>query len=359
MSANQDFFLQLVRIGIGNDNPEKVVIPDSIDWNGLETLAVGQGLSAVLVDGVEKLPEGISPPKPLLLLWIGETLQGYEYRYEQCRSAIAEMAGFYNAHGFKMMVLKGYACSLDWPKPKHRPCGDIDIWLFGNQKEADAALAREKGILIDKEHLHHTVFYWGDFMVENHFEIVNTLVSHSNAKIEKLLEDMAMDDNFFVEVNGQKVWVPSTNFHALFLLRHAVLHFMGKGLNIRQILDWGFFVKSHGSHIDWGWLFGVLEEYGMTPFFCGLNTICTKYLGFSQSIFPECKIPEDVPARIINDIFTPEFAAEEPSSLVKRVAFKYRRRKARTWKHNLCYKEPLDNHLFTSLWLHITHPEMI
>lgn len=45
--------------------------------------------------------------------------------------AVASLAGFYNAHGYKMMVLKGYACSLNWPRPEHRPCGDIDIWLFG------------------------------------------------------------------------------------------------------------------------------------------------------------------------------------------------------------------------------------
>lgn len=359
LSTNQDFLLQLVRIGIGNDNPKKVIVPESIDWNGLEALAAEQGLSAVLVDGVERLPEGIRPPKPMLLQWIGETLQGYEYRYELYGRTIAEMADFYNQHGFKMMVLKGYACSLDWPKPEHRPCGDIDIWQFGQQKEADDLLTKEKGIEVDQSHMHHTVFYWRDFMVENHYELVNTLVSRSNAKIEKLLEDLAMEDKYFVELFGQRVWTPSPNFHALFLLRHAGLHFTGEGMNIRQILDWGFFVKSHSTQIDWSWLLGVLDEYGMTPFFCCLNAICTNYLGFSHNIFPDCKIPNDVPARIIDDIFTPEFAAEEPSSLVKRVFFKYRRRKARVWKHNLCYKESLRNHLFTSLWLHITHPEII
>lgn len=97
--------------------------------------------------------------------WIGETLQGYEYRYELYQRAIAELAEFYNSHGFKMMVLKGYACSLDWPKPEHRPCGDIDIWLFGQQREADAALVswfkvQDPSFKIDSSHHHHTVFDW-------------------------------------------------------------------------------------------------------------------------------------------------------------------------------------------------------
>lgn len=76
------------------------------------------------------------------------------------------------------MVLKGYACSIDWPKPEHRPCGDIDIWLFGKQKEADAALAaspkfHDSSFKIDSSHHHHTVFDWCSFSVENHYDFVN------------------------------------------------------------------------------------------------------------------------------------------------------------------------------------------
>lgn len=94
----------------------------------------------MVVDGIERLQKELMPPKLMLVQWIGEVSQIYEKRFAEYRKAIGDIAGFYNSHGFKMMVLKGYACSLDWPKPEHRPCGDIDVWLFGQQKEADAAL---------------------------------------------------------------------------------------------------------------------------------------------------------------------------------------------------------------------------
>lgn len=45
-----------------------------------------------------------------------------------------------------MLLLKGLACGVNWPKPEHRPYGDIDVYLFGKQKEADEVLARELGI---------------------------------------------------------------------------------------------------------------------------------------------------------------------------------------------------------------------
>lgn len=61
MLSQKDLFLSIVRMGIGNTT--MLQVPDEVDWNGLETLAAEQGLSAVLVDGVEKFPEGKRPPQ--------------------------------------------------------------------------------------------------------------------------------------------------------------------------------------------------------------------------------------------------------------------------------------------------------
>ena len=215
MLSNRDTFLQLIRLGICNASAAR--IPENVDWSELETLAAQHGLSAILVDGVEKLPEGQRPPKPLLLQWIGETLQGYEYRYELYSRTIAEMAAFYNEYGFKMMVLKGYACSLDWPKSEHRPCGDIDIWLFGKQKEADKALAasskfQDSCSKIDSSHHHHTVFYWRDFMVENHYDFIEVHHHSSSPALEKILKELGQDDSHFVELYGEKVYIGAVQF---------------------------------------------------------------------------------------------------------------------------------------------------
>ena len=119
--------MALVRLGIGHEGG----LSKEIDWISIKALADTHGLSAIIVDGIERLPEKMRPPKSLTLQWVGEVLQSYEHRYAIYENAIGSLAGFYNQHGYKMMVLKGYACSLDWPTPKHRPCGDIDIWQFG------------------------------------------------------------------------------------------------------------------------------------------------------------------------------------------------------------------------------------
>lgn len=352
----RESFLSIVRLGIGH-NSYPLLCP--LDWEALESLASQHGLSAVLVDGVERLPESQRPPKPLLLQWIGETLQGFEYRYELYRRAISEMASFYNEHGFKMMVLKGYASSLDWPKPEHRPCGDIDIWQFGKQSEADATLAKEKGVEIDNSHHHHSVFYWRDFMVENHYDFINVHHHKSNVGFEKILKELAQDDTNCVEVYGEKVYLPSPNLHALFLLKHTMMHFAAEGISLRQLIDWGFFVKAHGKDVDWTWLESVLAEFGMRRLYDAFNAICVEDLGFEVSIFLRVQFEPILKDRVLNEILNPEFSEELPKSVLRRVAFKIRRWKGSAWKHELCYKDSMWSAFWSGVWNHLIKPSSI
>lgn len=352
----RESFLALVRLGIGNPMG---ALPETMDWPALQILANQQGLSAVVIDGIEKLPEKLRPPKVLLLQWIGEILQSYEYRYELYRRAIAEMASFYNDHHFKMMVLKGYACSLDWPKPEHRPCGDIDIWQFGQQKEADEALAVEKGVQIDNSHHHHTVFMWRDFVVENHYDFIEVHYRKSSQSLERILKEQGADDTHFVEVYGEKVYTPSPDLHALFLSRHALEHFASEDVTLRQLLDWAFFVKAHGKDVDWSWLLSVLEQYGMSPLFNLFNSICVEDLGFDETLFPNGEVDARLKERVLNEILSPEFNEIQPVGLLPRVVFKYRRWKANGWKHTLCYKESRWSAFCSGVWNHLLKPKSI
>ncbi len=94
-------FLALVKVGIGK---AKAVTLSKADWYAIQTIAEQQGLYAIVLDGIEELPVNNRPKQELLLEWIGEVLQNYEYRYDAYKKTIAGIAGFYNLHGYKMMV---------------------------------------------------------------------------------------------------------------------------------------------------------------------------------------------------------------------------------------------------------------
>lgn len=293
MRELESSFLQLMRLGIGHAEPStgsgfNTEITGNVDWVAVKSLADKQGLSAVILDGIEVFRTNDNhndienlPNQMALLGWIGEVMQNYEARYKQYEKAIDELAKFYQEHAIKMMVLKGYACSLDWPKPKHRPCGDIDIWLFGQQRDADAAIEDFKvqdssaseaakpsaSFKIDTSHHHHTVFNWKGFTVENHYDFVNVHAHKSSAELEKIFKELGQDDTHIVEIKGAKVYLPSPNLHALFLIKHMVSHFAAAEITLRQVLDWAFFVEKHTKEVDWKWLLEVLEKFHMKEFF--------------------------------------------------------------------------------------------
>ena len=366
MNHQIESLLALTRLGIGHSAN---IIKQPIDWSALKQLADEQGLSAVVLDGVERLQQECDLSLDLKLEWIGEVLKDYEARYQAYEKTIGEMAGFYNQQGFKMMVLKGYACSLDWPKPEHRPCGDIDIWQFGKQKEADDALLKANTNRTDKTnqfsidtlHHHHTVFNWGDFMVENHYDFVNVHANRTNAQLELIFKELGKDDSHFIDLHGENVYLPSPNLHALFLLRHAIIEFAASGMSLRQLLDWAFFVEKHKNVVDWRWLENVLEKYGMKELYGIFNAICVEELGFSSNIFNYVEYNPSTKDRVLNEIFCPEYdktMAHDPVVL-NRIIFKFKRWKGNAWKRKLCSSESSWSTFWNSVWGHALKPASI
>ena len=379
-SELKDTFLTLVRLGIGHGmvNGSRLTVQGSIDWQALKALADKQGLSAIVLDGLDKCHTDTTEssdvlPLQMKLEWIGDVLQNYEQRYEQYKRTIAEMAAFYEERGYKMMVLKGYACSLDWPKPNHRPCGDIDIWQFGQQRFADLLLER-KNIEVDISHHHHTVFYWGDFMVENHYDFLNVHHHKSNVEMEGILKELASDPEKAKNVEmsvvrqldgGEKeevkvtVYLPSANLHALFLLRHTMSNFASTGMQLRQLMDWGFLVEKHGNEIDWDWLESQIEYFGMKKLYDIFNAILVGDLGFSVKNFPKVQFDPKLKDRVLDEILSPEFSEKEKGWIFRRAIFKFRRWKANQWKHELCFKESMWSAFWSGVWSHLLKPSSI
>lgn len=327
-------------------------------------MADKHGLTAVVLDGIDKLNaseiKNVNDlPLELKLNWIGEVLQSYEQRYKDYEQSICSLAKYYNQNGFKMMVVKGYACSLDWPRPAHRPCGDIDIWQFGKQTESDAILSNEKGIRVDKSHHHHTVFVWNGFSVENHYDFINVHHHKSNVEYEKILKELGEDDSHFVDIQGERVYLPSPNLHALFLLKHQMMHFASEGIMLRQVVDWGFFVEKHGKDVDWYYVQEVLDEFGMHQMFNTINAICVGDLGFDVAYFPTVQFEPNLKDRVLKEILDPEYSNHTPTGFIKRVIFKIRRWMANAWKHQLCYKDSLWSAFWSGVWNHLLKPSSI
>lgn len=359
MKSIENVLLELVKLGLGKESVYQ--IPPGVDWQGLFDLADRHKVTAIALDGINRCFEkGIELDIDFQTKtdWIGDALQ-VETFYQQHEENMRQLAQFYQKHGIRMMVLKGYGLSLNYPVPNHRAPGDIDIYLFGDYKKGDGLIAEELGIKIDKSHHHHTVFEWQGFTVENHYDFLNVHHHKSNVELEAILKDLGKDDSHYVELKGEKVYLPSANLHALFLLRHSMSNFASTGFQLRQLLDWAFFVEKHGKEIDWEWLESQLEHFGMKKLYDVFNAICVDDLGFDVKLFPQMQFQPELKDRVLNDILTPEFSEKESGGLISRAVFKYRRWKANAWKHELCFNDSLWSAFWSGVWGHLMKPRMI
>lgn len=354
-SINQLFF-ELIRSSI--DLSQLSTIPTANEWEQLYDVAKKQSLVGICFNSMQQLCISYSEqvgnmPKPLKMQWIGQVMN-FERMYAKHERAMTDLARLYASNGIRMMVLKGYGLSLDWPIPNHRAVGDLDIYNFGKWKEADAFIAEQLGIKIDDGHEHHTVFNFHGVAVENHYDFINTKAHRDAPKIEAHLKSLAEKNCREIEIGETKIYLPSADFNAIFLMRHMGQHFAGEYLNLRQILDWGFFVKAHSHEVDWNATILFLKEIGLYHFFNHINAICSDNLGFAEDIFPKIERNHYWEQRILKDILHPEFEDKKPNDgLLAILMFKTKRWWRNRWKHQMVYNDSLLMTFATLAWSHL------
>ena len=362
MNQSEKLFLSVLKIAI-NGKVEEPLAFVGAKQDELINLSRKQAVSAIVIDGLQEYLSIYPQLKSLFketvsgkikrMQWLGE-LPAYERLYVKHEKAMAELAQLFESKNIRMMVLKGYGLSLNWPNPNHRPMGDLDIYCFGKWQEADAFIANKIGIKVDDEHEHHTIFSFNGIAVENHYDFINTKAHKDAPYIEMRLKQLAEKKCKEIEVAGIKIYMPSADFNAIFLMRHMGQHFAGEHLNLRQVLDWGFFVRVHHNEVDWKTTIDFLKEIGIYTFFNQINAICVDYLGFSETCFPLIKRNKGLEERILMDILHPEFSEEKPASgLIPILKFKFRRWWHNRWKHPLVYNEWLLPMFLTLLWSHL------
>lgn len=332
--------------------------PADVDWATVVEFASAQKVAAIALDGYSKLFEAgmvtVDMDKSLKKQWIGQVIQSYEWKYPTYRATIGHLASVYARHGIRMMVLKGYGLSLNYPVPMHRPCGDVDFWNFGEYERADKVLEDEIGIRIDRSHHHHTTFHFEGQFFENHYDFVNVHSHPSSKRVEARLKGLVPIGEEAVEIDGQPIFLPSPDFNALFLLRHTAAHFAASKMSLRQVLDWATFVQKYHGRIDWKGLEAFVESVGMMPFYQILNGICVDYLGFSVEDFPAGR--HSAEARVMDDVLCPEFTDPCPISVLSQWLWRYRRWRRGAWKQKLVYPESMLLTFFVQMKSHLMKP---
>ena len=360
MTGNEKIYFSLLKIGLGTESPGEI-LPEltKLQWGEIYSLAVRQGTGALVWDALRQLHATEYLPLSLRVQW-AYNVEQIEARYRKQEKVLIGLSEFYASHSISLMLLKGYGLSLFYPCPEHRECGDIDIWLFGRQGEADELLCRERGIRIDEDKHHHTVFLIDGVMVENHYDFLNVYAHASNREIEQLLRTYAEIPSETIRLKNTEIHLPSPCFNALFLLRHAAAHFAAEEIGMRHVADWAMFVRRYHDKIDWVELYAMARRMNMQRFLNCINIISIDNLGVDAKLFPPFERDLKLEERVLNDILHPEFSEEFPErGFIRIIQFKFRRWLANRWKHRIVYQEGLIRTFFRQVYSHLLKPESV
>lgn len=314
---------------------------ENIDWQSVFKLAMQHGVAALCLDGIQKMENlsasySISMPKQCKLQWIGTAMQ-QERLFAKQMQVLKQLSCFYNKNNIKMMLLKGYGCSLNYPIPNHRPCGDVDVYLYGKGGFADTLINKEFGIQSKQNEDKHSTFVFNGILVENHALIINTAIHPQLCELEEYFEKEA-ENAIEMEMGESSFYIPSINMNALFLAYHTASHFCKDEANIRQLCDWATFIQKNGKKIDWDFVEKLAKQSGFFKFFCCLNGIIQDYLGVASEMLPDWERNKDLEQNVVKSIVFPEFVGHLS------VSAKMKRFFANKWKYNMVYNENLCKH---------------
>lgn len=365
MANSREILLKLVRLAMGWESD--YTLPEDINWDEVIDMSSEQGITAIILDGYENLtrnnPDAIGwlnskNNKTLLLQAIGQ-VQIIESTYYQHVEALKELGKVLGKWKIPFTLMKGFSCGQYYPIPKHRSCGDIDIFPGQNFDSSNLALTAE-GIKVEPDYYRHTVSYVKGVMVENHCVLCDLRgpISQTKALEEQLEEEgnKSIMGSRDVNIDGVPIVgakYPTANFHALFLPWHVSAHFMFERFTIRQLLDWALFIKNEGKSIDYVWFKEAKKKYtyGYSKFADLLTALSLKYLNLPTDDIPLTiisdaqHIDEKLVDRVFNYIFEGQPKEKHENIWKKRISNVKRIWKER-WKYRACYDMSIFRFLF-------------
>jgi len=223
-------------------------------WMRLFKEAARQGLLAIAWDALEKLQaehgglcRGMS--RETRIRW-ALSIKHIEKVHLRQREALKELAGIFAESGMRVMVLKGLGLADMYPRPAHRECGDLDIYLFGDFEKGNEVM-RKMGIAVEYDGTKHSKFNYKGIPVENHKNFLNVTTTRVDKDLERELMRMLQEQKCgSLDLGGITVDVPPPDFQMIFLTRHAITHFLASGLVLRHLYDFGIFYSAHAQEVD-------------------------------------------------------------------------------------------------------------
>lgn len=322
------------------------------EWSDIYAVALMQGVLAIAFDGAMMLPEQMQPDLDTKIQW-GYNVGHIEKIYARQIDTASGITRLFAGNGIRTMIMKGISVARYYPVPAHRQFGDIDVYLMGDYAKGNEIIAA-KGIPIKYEYFVHSEFRLNGVNIENHELFVNANVNKTGAYVQRELDRLVADVRLHPTVEG--AYVPSPEFDALFLTRHATWHYARECIRLRDLCDWALFLHHEADNMDKTEVIRMLRESGLERYASIVTEICRNHLGLDRSL-PFAAEYHELSERVKNDILT----FENPDKF-KEIGFvrvflrKLQNRFSRKWCYDLVVPDSYYGNILYSIKNYLTAP---
>lgn len=308
MNKYEKNLLLLLKIGLGNENGNDICSITNIDWLRIFELSVEQTVTGTIADAFTKLREDAKPTKKIMLQWIVR-VANIEQTNKKQNESLEKLINEIKQLGAQPILIKGQGFALNYPKPLHRQCGDIDIF-FKTKEECNKAIAwahkidpEAKESFENKRERKHYTFIYKNSIVEIH----NFLCLFENKRLQGLLqtiikEELNKEENSVIYINGSECFILPPTLSVLHQIIHISRHLLEAGIGMRQICDLATYLEKYCDSINRESLQTYIINLELENIAEAIGFIIHKYLGLSITKVP-FKIKEDNADFILNEIF--------------------------------------------------------
>lgn len=261
--------------------PAAYVGLENADWPDLHRLARIHKLGAVVCETLWGLPEFCAGNAALAAAWKRETILETTAQTQRTHRLLTVTQALERG-GIPYAVVKGAVCRALYAEPDLRPSGDEDILIDAADRERCGELLRAEGLELLAAKEGDPVTHWGDRKTGLHIELHTALMPESRAE-DKLLNEyfsgqLACTVTARVQDGAVKTLCPTSHF--LFLVCHALKHFIYGGFGIRTVCDVVTYAERYAREIDKECVYSRLETVRGRIFLDQLFAIGRDFLEF-------------------------------------------------------------------------------
>ncbi len=331
---------------------------DEVLWREVAALSSAQGVQALALGSVMALPVALQPPRGIKIAWALNT-GNIERRSARQKEVAEGMASLLGGSGIRMLVLKGVGFARFYPEPLRRESGDVDVYLFGRHDEGERLLLDAGAVLTQERHHKHSGLCYRGVAVENHAHLLDVDFYAEDRIMEERLLGILAADEMLRNAPAGGVLFPPSGFDALFLMRHAIAHFVFGEFVLRHACDWAMFLSANRGRIDFDAYREVMDSIGHSRVADMVTALTVEHLGLDASLAPPFTAGKGDADEMLRMALAPRTTIPEGASQLKVLYFKIKRMADYRRRYNMVYRHGFGRYITRSIRDHIVDPQKI